>query len=230
MPNLPPNPPRHKKQRAVISGLNTISSSTLSTTTGGGSGRAGSGVGSSTGSNDNALDDNTSYASSAVSAGGMSVNSTYRHHQAGQFMPESSRASAPERPQPVLVKDSRHKPKTVGSVGIMVVGLGGANGCTLLAGILANRMNLAWKGPVGQDKTANYLGCITQLNQKGRHGGVGYADKVRGLANASMAAIGGWVRVFCRVFLPFFKNIFTAHYFGLAKEELGVNGLTKMQA
>jgi hypothetical protein len=73
------------------------------------------------------------------------------------------------------------------------VGLGGANGTTLLAGILANRLQLEWRGPQGQIQTTpNYNGCITQLDQKG--GGVGYRNVVKGLANASMAAVGGWVR------------------------------------
>lgn len=42
--------------------------------------------------------------------------------------------------------------------------------------------------------TPNYYGCITQLDQRG--GGVGYRDKVLAgggkLADASMAAVGGW--------------------------------------
>ena len=34
--------------------------------------------------------------------------------------------------------------------------------------------------------------CITQLDQRGRYGGVGFRDKVPGLADANMAAVGGW--------------------------------------
>lgn len=116
-----------------------------------------------------------------------SMTSTYRHQQTGPFM-----VTTPEAPQPVLVKDAKHKPKTLGSFGILVVGLGGANGTTLLAGVLANRLKLNWHGPRGEPMTANYYGCITQLKQKGMYGGVGYRDKVKGLADASMAAIGGW--------------------------------------
>jgi len=119
----------------------------------------------------------------------VSVTSTYRHHQASRFMP-----SQVESPKPVLVKDSQHTPATTGSFGMMIVGLGGANGTVLLAGILANRLKVEWHGPRGEPMSPNYYGCITQLNQKG--GGVGYKDKVRGLADASMAAIGGWVRLF----------------------------------
>lgn len=132
---------------------------------------------------------------------GVSVNSTYRHHQAGPFMPSPtpSQQQQPQRgpataPQPVLVKDRQHKPKTLGSFGLLVVGLGGANGTTLLAGVLAHRLNIDWHGPRGEPNSPNYYGCITQLDQRGKYGGVGYRNKVKGLANASMAAIGGWVR------------------------------------
>jgi len=63
----------------------------------------------------------------------------------------------------------------------------------MLAGILANRKKTEWFGPRGEGPIAsNYNGCITQLNQKGIHGGVGYKDKVVGLADANMAAVGGW--------------------------------------
>jgi hypothetical protein len=91
------------------------------------------------------------------------------------------------------MEDAQHQPKTRGSFGVLVVGLGGANGTTLLAGVLANRLQLEWRGPQGQFQTTpNYNGCITQLDQKG--GGVGYRNVVKGLANANMAAVGGWVR------------------------------------
>jgi len=92
--------------------------------------------------------------------------------------------------------DSSHRPKTRGSFGIMVVGLGGANGTTMLAGIIANRMNTEWFGPKGEPNTPNYNGCITQLNSKGVHGGVGYRNLSpaldKRLGDASMAAVGGW--------------------------------------
>ena len=131
----------------------------------------------------------------------VSVSSTYRHQHAGPFMPSTPTTSvsgtrgpnAATSPQPMLVKDRQHKPKTLGSFGLLVVGLGGANGTSLLAGILANRLNIEWHGPRGEPNTPNYYGCITQLDQRGKYGGVGYRNKVKGLANASMAAIGGWV-------------------------------------
>ena len=95
-----------------------------------------------------------------------------------------------------LMTDSSHRPKTRGSFGIMVVGLGGANGTTMLAGILANRMNTKWFGPKGEPNTPNYNGCITQLNSRGVHGGVGYRNLSpsldKRLGDATMAAVGGW--------------------------------------
>jgi myo-inositol-1-phosphate synthase len=95
-----------------------------------------------------------------------------------------------------LMTDSSHRPKTRGSFGIMVVGLGGANGTTMLAGLLANQMNTQWFGPKGEPNTPNYYGCITQLNSRGVHGGVGYRNLSpsldKRLGDASMAAVGGW--------------------------------------
>jgi hypothetical protein len=133
-------------------------------------------------------------ASSVVSSGAgsfVSTSSSYRHHQAA-FMPQQTPAS----PRPVLINDANHQPKTLGSVGIMIVGLGGANGTTLLAGILANRLKIQWRGARGEEMTPNYFGCITQITQRGRYGGVGYKDKIKGLADVSMAAVGGWVSTF----------------------------------
>ncbi len=102
------------------------------------------------------------------------------------------------KPKSKLSTDKSHIPKTHGSVGLLVIGLGGANGTTMLAGILANRKGITWRGPRGEGPLRpNYNGCITQLHQRGVHGGVGYRDKVPDagggmLADASMAAVGGW--------------------------------------
>ena len=115
-----------------------------------------------------------------------------RSSNANTSTPYMNRPSINSNPQPTLLTDTAHQPKTHGSLGLLVVGIGGANGTTLLAGILANRRSLTWAGPQGQSQSANYNGCITQLKQRGVHGGVGYADKIRGLADASMAAVGGW--------------------------------------
>jgi hypothetical protein len=151
--------------------------------------------GSNAGSNDYAsvsLNDSASVTSDSIYSQA-SVSSSYRHHNAGPFMPQT-----PATPKPVLTQDAQHQPKTRGSLGLLIVGLGGANGATLLAGCIANRLQISWHGPVGEPMTPNYYGCITQIDQRGKYGGVGYRDKVRGLADVSMAAIGGWVRYRCR--------------------------------
>lgn len=93
--------------------------------------------------------------------------------------------TTPEPPKPVLMEDNTHSPKTRGCVGILVVGLGGASGTTLVSGILANRLDICWRGPKGQVRNANYNGCMTQQSS-------GYRDKIKGLAHVSMAAVGGW--------------------------------------
>jgi myo-inositol-1-phosphate synthase len=51
--------------------------------------------------------------------------------------------------------------KKVPKLGVMLVGLGGNNGSTLVAGILANKKKLEWEtknGTVG----ANFFGSFTQ--------------------------------------------------------------------
>jgi myo-inositol-1-phosphate synthase len=49
--------------------------------------------------------------------------------------------------------------RKVGKVGMMLVGLGGNNGSTVTAGILANRRNLTWDTKEGKQK-ANYYGSV----------------------------------------------------------------------
>jgi len=50
---------------------------------------------------------------------------------------------------------------TVPKLGMMLVGLGGNNGSTVLAGILANKFNICWNTKEGPKKP-NYFGSITQ--------------------------------------------------------------------
>lgn len=46
-------------------------------------------------------------------------------------------------------------------LGVMLVGLGGNNGSTFTAGVLANRKNLSWETKQGEQK-ANFYGSFTQ--------------------------------------------------------------------
>jgi len=52
---------------------------------------------------------------------------------------------------------TRHVPK----LGVMIVGLGGNNGSTVTAGIIANREGIAWRTKEGV-QTPNYYGSLTQ--------------------------------------------------------------------
>lgn len=89
-------------------------------------------------------------------------------------------------PRPVLLTDAAHVPKTHGSVGILIVGVGGAPGCTVLAGVLAERRSATWRGPWGElVERDRLLGCLTQSPSELR-------SSIRGLADAGMAAVGGW--------------------------------------
>ncbi|KAL7440836.1 hypothetical protein ACHAXH_008982, partial [Discostella pseudostelligera] len=78
------------------------------------------------------------------------------------------------------------------STGILIVGIGGNNGVTLLAGKIANCKNLSWETSSTGRMSANWFGCLTQIPSRGIHGGVGYRGRVPGLADANNAIVGGW--------------------------------------
>lgn len=82
--------------------------------------------------------------------------------------------------------------KTPHKIGILVVGLGGNNGVTLVAGQIANKRRLEWEtSAAGKVSAPSWNGCITQLEPKGIHGGVGFKGRYD-LADATMAEVGGW--------------------------------------
>ena len=51
--------------------------------------------------------------------------------------------------------------RTVPKTGMMLVGLGGNNGTTVVGGVLANKLGLSWRTKRGENK-ANYFGSVTQ--------------------------------------------------------------------
>lgn len=53
--------------------------------------------------------------------------------------------------------------KVPGRVGLLMVGLGGNNGTTILGGIIANREKISWNTKKGI-QTANMLGSMTQCS------------------------------------------------------------------
>lgn len=86
------------------------------------------------------------------------------------------------QPAPALSAGRPNRP------GILIVGVGGGNGVTAIAGVIANKKKIEWEGPTGR-MSPNYLGCITQLPSKGGSGG--YRERYA-LAHANDCAIGGW--------------------------------------
>mmetsp|Transcript_27319 Transcript_27319/g.30535 ORF Transcript_27319/g.30535 Transcript_27319/m.30535 type:complete len:527 (-) Transcript_27319:130-1710(-) len=97
------------------------------------------------------------------------------------------------------MSSSNTKQKQQQKIGILIVGLGGNNGVTLLAGQIANREKLSWESSTstpgaGRVSAPNYNGCITQLAPRGKHGGVGYKGRYEGmeLADATHAVVSGW--------------------------------------
>lgn len=56
-----------------------------------------------------------------------------------------------------VIQTSRHVP----NLGVMLVGLGGNNGSTFVAGILANKKKLSWETKNGK-VSANFYGSLTQ--------------------------------------------------------------------
>lgn len=86
----------------------------------------------------------------------------------------------------------------VTKAGMLIVGLGGNNGVTLLAGQIANNKKLSWETPTAR-VDANWFGCLTQIGPRGVHGrGVGFRgryntdDEVEPLCDANEMALGGW--------------------------------------
>ena len=153
---------------------------------------------------------NSSGASSIGSTFSVS-SSAYRHHHS----PFGSPLSA-SQPQPKLTSDRKHEPKTRGSVGVLVVGLTGPIGCSLVATLVTNRRKLSWHSNDGTLRTADYRGCVTQPQSGADSNTVAPLlsqlrsvedNVIPSLANASMAAVGGWVS---SIFLYFYSFCFVS--------------------
>jgi len=65
-----------------------------------------------------------------------------------------------QTPRSMLQTKSIKTGKQVPRIGVMLVGLGGNNGGTFTAGILANRRQLSWATRNGEQK-ANFFGSFT---------------------------------------------------------------------
>lgn len=88
--------------------------------------------------------------------------------------------------------------RNVGKVGLMLVGLGGNNGTTVTAGILANRQGLSWETREGP-RAANYYGSVVMSStvklgteaKTGREINVPLNDMLP-MVHPNDLAIGGW--------------------------------------
>lgn len=65
--------------------------------------------------------------------------------------------------KPTAIKYQFKTDRKVPKLGVMLVGLGGNNGTTLLAGVLANKHGITWMTKEGL-KTPNYFGSLTQAS------------------------------------------------------------------
>lgn len=63
--------------------------------------------------------------------------------------------------KPVVINKKLRTEKKIPQLGVMLVGLGGNNGSTFVAGMLANKGNMSWLTKNGEQK-ANFFGSFTQ--------------------------------------------------------------------
>lgn len=92
------------------------------------------------------------------------------------------------------LRTGRKVPKT----GLMLIGLGGNNGSTVTAGIIANRLKLSWHDKEGKH-VANYMGSLTQAStfEMGNDPATGEPvhvpfNEVLPMVHPNDLVIGGW--------------------------------------
>ena len=95
--------------------------------------------------------------SSNVTVSGSEIVSKYEYHtQHVETTADGQVTIVPECKQ-FEFKTNTKVPRT----GVLIVGLGGNNGSTLTAGVIANRKKLTWESKRGRE-SANYIGSLTQ--------------------------------------------------------------------
>jgi len=92
-----------------------------------------------------------------------------------------------------IFKTDRHVPK----LGVMIVGLGGNNGTTVVAGTIANKMGISWRTNKGV-QTPNYYGSLTQcstlklgIDENGEDVFIPF-NKILPMVNPNEIVYGGW--------------------------------------
>ena len=87
------------------------------------------------------------------------IESKYQYKTTNVSVDENSNVIAEPKVQNLTFKTQTKVPK----LGVMIVGLGGNNGSTFMAGILANKLGLTWETKEGV-QYPNYFGSITQAS------------------------------------------------------------------
>jgi len=99
--------------------------------------------------------------------------------------------------KPIVTKMQFKTKKKVGKVGVMLVGLGGNNGSTCVAGAIANKLGITWETKEGTQK-ANYWGSVMMASTvklgNDPRGNVVYTpiSNMLPMVNPSEIIWGGW--------------------------------------
>ena len=104
----------------------------------------------------------------------------------------------PQVARPVSTEYEFRTKRKVPKMGLMLVGLGGNNGSTCVAGVIANKLKMQWETKNGT-KNANYWGSLTQASTS-RLGGHGPYDadvyvpfkSLLPMVDPNDLVIGGW--------------------------------------
>lgn len=118
-----------------------------------------------------------------------------------QYQYETAAASVVDGEVKVTPKKTSYTFKTertVPKLGMMLVGLGGNNGTTVTAGILANRLGLSWQDKDGKH-AADYFGSLTQASTlcmgqdeaTGRDVNIPFRD-ILPMVHPNDIVVGGW--------------------------------------
>ena len=122
-----------------------------------------------------------------------SVESHYPYHQTLVEASPDGRLVATPKHTDYVFKTSLHVPKT----GLLMVGIGGNDGTTAVAGILANRRKLSWDTREGV-RSADYYGSLIMsstmklgMDSKGREINVPSHDMLP-MVHPNDLCVGGW--------------------------------------
>eukprot|EP00300_Choanocystis_sp_HF-7_P001020 c10838_g1_i1.p1 GENE.c10838_g1_i1~~c10838_g1_i1.p1 ORF type:complete len:513 (+),score=149.79 c10838_g1_i1:39-1577(+) len=122
------------------------------------------------------------------------ITSKYSYHTSTARATEDGKVIVEPRVSKFEFRTARSVPK----VGLMLVGLGGNNGTTVVAGVLANKLGLKWQDKTGVH-SADYFGSVTQAStlcvgqdpETGLDTNVPFKD-ILPMVHPNDLVIGGW--------------------------------------